>query len=245
MMMEAVAMPARQPIKELAANRALYGLMPDNTPIDYNRIFDAIDAAFGTSKVRFAYAERFMCQYRDAMRNFELIDNRYQFITAPRQCDESRFRRDPTTRLDEEEDNRVEASRLNPILHEAEMDCARALKDVGGMICRLQDERQRMVMTAHYLCFVDWKIISRVYGRQDRWAKDVHVKAMAVIDRLLADDEPVGDPADIEDMIRRWKTDEFEWKIWERKRRELIREKDDLRVLLALEPNLPERQCRI
>ena len=245
MMLEAVAMPMRRLKKELAANRAMYGLMPDNTPVDYDRIFDAIDAAFGTNKVRFAYAERFMCQYRDAMRNFELIDNRNQFITAPRQCDESRFRRDPTARLEAEEDNLVEASRLEPVLHDSEADCARTLNDVGGMICQLPDEWQRMVMTAHYLCFVDWKIISRVYGRQDRWAKDVRVKAMAVIDRLLADDAPDSDLVIIEDMIRRWKKDEFEWKMWEKKRRDQIREKDDLRVLLALEPNLPERQCRI
>lgn len=87
----------------------------------------------------------------------------------------------------------------------------------------LKDERQRLVMTAHYICMADWKHISAVFGHQDRWAKDIHVKAMKVIDGLFrSDDWYAADHAadrEIDILIREWKIAERRWMLTQKARR--------------------------
>ena len=237
----------RNQLMVMSANREVYGSMPDGSTPDYNRIFDVIDEVFGTSKIEYSDAERFMWQFKDAARNYEMVRNRYDFIAAPLDCDETPFRKDPTARLPLILKNSHELSSFEKIMLGAEKDYVRARRIVGDKIYSLPDEKQRMVMTAHYLCFTDWKIISRVYGHQDRWAKDVHVTAMEEIDQLLMENIPeedlVGD-FEIEDMIFQWKTDEFDWKRWEKGKEERLRKKEDLRLMVGLAPVIPKRTIR-
>ena len=94
---------------------------------------------------------------------------------------------------------------------------------VGRLICMLKDEKQRLVMTAHYICMADWKHVSAVFGHQARWAKDIHVKAMKVVDGLFRNgDWYAADHAadqEIDILIREWKIAERRWLLAQKERR--------------------------
>ena len=245
---ETMSGTGRRPLAELGTNRLIYDKMPDGNAAEYNRIFDVTDEVFGTNKIRYDYAERYMFQYKDAMRNFEMVQNRYDYVITPLAYDAPPFRKDPTARYPQQLRKLAEFPNTEKLLRVAEADCMRARRIVGDLIYSLPNEKMRMVMTAHYLCFADWKTISCVYGHQDRWAKDVHTNAMGLIDQLLCEPEPaeadlVGD-FEIEDMMFQWKTDEFEWKVWEKDKHDRMRKKEELRLMVGLAPVIPERTPR-
>ena len=168
----------------LRSTEMIYARLPDGSALDYNLIFDVIDEVLGTKKIAYKEAERFMYQYKDALRNYDVIKEWYDRLSSPIDYTEASYRRNAERAVFVKEARQAELPGVERKLKISKKECAWARNAVGRMICRLNDNKQKLVMTAHYICMADWKEISRVCGYKNRWAKDVHAKAMAAIDTL-------------------------------------------------------------
>lgn len=221
----------------VTVNSLIYMKMPDGSVTDYNRIFDVTDRVLGTKKNKYKDTERALYQYRDAMRNLDAVRNRYTDIVAPLHVDEAPYLRNPALRVLASEENRIERSALTKILQTAERESEEAKRNVAGMIHLLSDDRQKLIMVAHYICFAEWKHISAVMGFQNRWAKDVHVRAMKTLKERLCEGELTEQSAQMElsigSLIRQWKKEESEWDMRNREKQRNEKQ-DDLRLLLGL-----------
>lgn len=221
----------------VTVNSLIYLKMPDGSVTDYNRIFDATDWVLGTKKNKYKDTERTLYQYRDAMRNLDAVRNRYTDIVAPLCFDEAPYLRNPALGALYSEENRLERSALTKILQTAERESEEARRNVARMIHLLSNDKQKLIMVAHYICFADWKHISAVMGFQNRWAKDVHVRAMKTIEKRLREGGLTELSAQMEFSIRalihQWKKEESEWEMREREK-DKTGKKDDLRLLLGL-----------
>jgi len=168
----------------LRSTEMIYARLPDGSALDYNLIFDVIDEVLGTKKIAYKEAERFMYQYKDALRNYDAIIERYDYLSHTLDYTEAPYRRNAESAVFVEEARQAELPGVERKLNILKKECAWARNVVCRMICQLKDNKQKLVMTAHYICMADWKEISRVCGYRNRWAKDVHVKAMATVDAL-------------------------------------------------------------
>jgi len=168
----------------LKSTDMIYKCLPDGSSLDYNLIFDVIDEVLGTERIAYKEAERFMYQYKDALRNYNAIIERYDYLSHTLDYTEESYRRNAERAVLVKEARQAELPGVAGKLKISKKECAWARNAVCRMICQLKDNKQKLVMTAHYICMADWKDISRVCGYKDRWAKDVHVKAMAAIDVL-------------------------------------------------------------
>jgi len=207
----------------MKTSQMLYKPLQNGSSLDYNRIYDVIDEVVGTKKIAYKDAERFMYQYKDAMRNYAFIRDRYDYLSAPDEYMETVVLRNPERALMVKEAHGGELPGVKWLLDISARECLRMRTAVGRLICMLKDEKQRLVMTAHYICMADWKHISAVFGHQDRWAKDIHVKAMKVVDGLFRNgDWYAADHAadqEIDILIREWKIAERRWLLAQKERR--------------------------
>ena len=201
--------------RTLKTSRKMYKPLPDSSALDYNRIYDVIDEVVGTKKIAYKDAERFMYQYKDAMRNYGFIRERYDYLSAPDEYMETTVLQNPERALLVKEARGGELPGVKWLLDISTRECLQMRTTVGRLICMLKDEKQRLIMTAHYICMADWKHISAVFGHQDRWAKDIHVNAMKTIDGLFrhgdwyAPDRAADQEIDI--LIREWRIAERRW----------------------------------
>lgn len=218
--------------------RLVYGPMPDGSSPDYNRIFDVIDEVFGTKQITDKAAERFMYQYRDAMRIYDTVLDRYERMEKALSPTEPRFMRDPTAWLLVSEANARELPGFNARLAAAEIECDHAKLSVGRRICLLENDTQKLVMTARYICMAEWKHISLVLGHKDRWAKDIHVKAMERINLALHGGVHIPEDTtvihEINNLILRWKVAERDATIEDEEKIYKI-SLDDMRMALSFE----------
>ena len=217
----------------LKATEKIFGKMPDGSRPDYNRIYDAADRVFAGKKIEDKALERFLYQYADAVRNHEAVLDREAYAKEL-SYDLRRFIKDPTGRIEERIEREKEIPELNFIRELSEAELEEARRAVEALICGIGDEQQKLIMYAHYICGVDWKYISEVFGHQDRWAKDKHTEAIkklkktgksgAFMGRIRTSKESGDKNADtsgsyeIESEIleARWKYMEFDWRIEER-----------------------------
>ncbi len=225
-------------IGNMESNSYIFKRMPDGSVPDYNHILDVIDAALAEKKIVSKETERFLYQYKDAAENQYLVRSRYDFIASRLYCDEQRFVRNPTNRIIASEHNEPEISSIEPILELTEKELSDIRRILYNLIHQLKNENQKLVMTAHYVCFAEWNYISRVYGYQDRWAKDVHVRAIKKIEPMIHQEWNLRDDPeailDISELIFRWQTDEFEYRMAEKYKKITIPVLDDRKLLLNL-----------
>ena len=83
----------------MKTSKMLYKPLPNGSALDYNRIYDVIDEVVGTKKIAYKNAERFMFQYKDAMRNYAFIRDRYDYLSAPDEYMETVVLRNPERAL--------------------------------------------------------------------------------------------------------------------------------------------------
>lgn len=225
-------------IGKMESNSYIFKRMPDGGVPDYNHIFDVIDAALAEKKIVSKETDRFLYRYKDAEKNHDLVQSRYDFIAARLYCDEQRFIRNPANCIMVSEHNEPEISSIEPILELTVKELADIRRILYYLIHLLGNEDQKLVMTAHYVCFAEWNYISRVYGHQDRWAKDVHVRAIKKIEPMIHQEWNLPDDPevilDISELIFRWKTDEFEYRMAEKHKKMPIPVLDDRKLLLNL-----------
>ena len=98
----------------------IYQRFPDGTPVDYNEVFDVIDAGLEKGNIRHKDLKRFMQQFRDANRTNAIIWNRYDEVTHYRSPSETQFIRNPTLRIMAEEANSAEREQMDPLLEASE-----------------------------------------------------------------------------------------------------------------------------
>ena len=169
--------------------KKMYGRFPDGSTPDYGRIFQAIDEALGKGKSEYPEVEQILHRYRDARRNYVKARERYEELKQPVDCEEQPYLANAERAVLAEEAKAEELPVVEQILVTARTECKQARKETEQLIGMLQNEQQRLVMTAHYLNLDDWKDISAAYGHQARWAKDIHQKAIKKIDRILRDED--------------------------------------------------------
>ena len=223
---------------KIESNRIMFDRMPGGNMVDYDRIFNAIDDEFGTKKIEYKKAERYLNQYRDAMRNYGFALDRYEFVTEPLSTSEAMMIRDPTARIIQMERKSTEFPTITKIHSVTQNDRAAALNNASRLIHYLTDDTQRLIMTAHYVCLSDWKHISKVCGHQDRWAKDLHIAAMRTINDVLVSgfDEGHDEAAcmEIEKLTYKWAAMEYEYRKKEERERRERTKIDFLRVILPI-----------
>ena len=241
-----------------STNALIYKKMPDGSVPDYNRIYDATDEELSAKKIANKNLERFMYQYADAMRSHVMIIDRIECVEMGLPYDQKRYIKDPTGRIEDCLEREKEIPKLEYIWGTSAEELSDARIAVADMICGLKDKDQKQVMVSHYICGADWRLISGVYGKGDRWAKEIHNKAMEEIGQRIRTasgnapnrknqikyteggetnqterNEAVTQEAlrEIAKLKMEWKNAEHEWKI--RKRNE-PRIPDDIRLVFGV-----------
>lgn len=230
----------RKKAEGASVNGILFERFPDGSELDYNRIYDAVDKVLAIGKKKpdpLRDAKRYMFQYRDTQRNLEIIQDRYDLLSAPLSCDEQRFIRNPAGRLDVAAKNARERPAVCKLLYRAEKECNEAKTRVALAIRRLGNDVQKLVITAHFVCGADLKWISTVYGHKSYWAKDVCDKALAIINPHISEEIAGGSFTDaiteLEMQIRKWEKDDAEFR--EKLAAEVPHEPlDDRKMILGL-----------
>lgn len=214
----------------------LYTKMPDGSALDFNRVYDAIDRAQGKRKTDpLRSAKRFLYQYRDALRSVKAVQDRYDRVVAPVLCCEQWVLRDPTSRLSTEESFAAEAPVVSDLLSQVKEECAVAKNCVAWAISLLENDVQKTVITAHYVCEADLKWISAVYARRTYWANGIRDDALKVIVGRLNDMIPDSKEAvaDLDRLITKWKEVEAGYKAY-LAQQPLHEPLDDNRMLMGL-----------
>lgn len=233
---------------ELETSRLLYGKLPDGSSLNYNRICDVIDEVFGNKKVKYKAAERFMYQYKDALKNWNVIMDRYCYVSSvvhPDSDEEGHFMDDPVKLYLEREEIADELPDLENLLKISELECDRAKTNVCRMISMLKKDTWKLVMTARYICMVDWPRISRVYGHDDKWAKTLHWTALAKIENALENGyvyEPDKDAVkEVNDLVLKWKVAERDAGLDDNLK---FYDLDDFRWLLNMDASVTVRKVK-
>ena len=140
----------------------LYEKLPDGSDLDFNRIFDAVDAVQG-NKQRMKSVKRFLYQYSDAVRNRDIIRDRYDIVFSPLHINGKQFMKNPSGFVSLIESYDQERSIVSALLSKAEKDLAEAKRHVAWAVGLLEKKNEKSVITAHYVCGADLKWISMVY----------------------------------------------------------------------------------
>jgi len=191
----------------------VYRRLPDGSVLDFNHVFDAIDQALAPEKPDpMRSTKRFLYQYRDAIRNQKVVEERYEYVKDRLIHSDKMDLKDPTSRLDIVDGSAAEGAELRELLAEADKECAAARKRVAAAVCSLKDEKAQIVITAHYICEADLKWISAVYGYRSYWAKEVRDKALTELSVSRSTNRASGNTADLERLISKWNEDEARYK---------------------------------
>ena len=241
-------------MKNKTANALIYRKMPDGGNVDYNRILDATDREFFGKKMVDKNAERFLYQYADAMRNQDMVEDRIECIGKGLEYDQKRYTKDPSRRYEDLLDGKDEVPMLKKTLEVTKNELSDARVSLADVICFLEEEDQKLVMVSHYICGAEWRRISCVCGHQDRWAKEIHDKAVEAIRKRIKfmerlesrkqDDgrsvsgyekERMERPhklmAELARLEMEWKNKEHEWKMNERNK---TRIPDDINLVFGI-----------
>lgn len=143
-------------------NALLYEKLPDGSDLDFNRIFDAVDAVQGSNH-EMKSAKRFLYQYSDALRNRDLIQDRYDIVFSPLHSNGKQFMKNPAGFVSMIESYDQERPIISVLLSKAESELAEAKRHVAWAMGLLEKENEKLVITAHYVCGADLKWISTVY----------------------------------------------------------------------------------
>ena len=227
----------------MKTNSLLYRRDKGSEPLDFNHLYDIFDNVFKKEEVPYKDAERYMYQYLNAYQNYRDVMNRYEYLTEPRSCFESRFIVTPTLFPVVVRDEQEELKTVEKILAMSEMECKDAKRNVAAVIHRLKRDKQKYVMVAHYICGASWKRISEVQNRGRRASKDVHNTAMAFVEKILSE-EWDGDDAtavkEVDDLSIRWKVDEHKYELEKEKvQREPV---EDVVVLVRSRPDNEDKE---
>ena len=195
----------------------LYTRLPDGSSLNRNRVYDAIDKVTATEKQKddpFRDKKRYLYQYKNALRDRDAVLERYERIISPVTYTDQNVMRDPTRRLSIAEAYRAETSAVQRILAQAEQNCSEAKVRVARVICGLEDETQRLILVAHYVCGADLKWISVVYGHNPYWAKEIRDNSLEIVDcdageiALKSDTQRT---RDLDRLIDKWTEEESKY----------------------------------
>lgn len=247
----------------MSVTEKIYQRFPDDSPMDYNKTFDAADAVFDPRGIRHKEIKRLLYRYRDAARSNDIIWNQHEDLTRYLHPNEKSFLRNPVLQISVAEGNEEQKSWTEKMIEESEDECFDAWNVVAGVICGLENGNEKLVLTAHYLCGAKWEFISRVYGKQDRWATELHRRALKKLEMLIQKEEtskqsengsrtmnygvfPVGSrlkaacsdesAAEITKIIQQWEKDEVDYQrpVIEEKPYQPIELLDDMRLVMGL-----------
>lgn len=189
----------------------LYEKLPDGSALDFNRIFDAVDSVQG-NKQKMKSVKRFLYQYSDAQRNRDLIRDRYDIVFSPLHTNGKQFMKNPSGFVSVIESYDQERPFISELLSKAEKELAEANRNIAWVVGLLEKEKEKLVITAHFVCGADLKWISMVYYHRTYWAQEVCDRALKVINVHMG--EPAGtiDCGELDCLIAKWKKDDREFR---------------------------------
>lgn len=185
----------------------LYEKLPGDSDLDFNRIFDAVDSVQGSNPYMKS-VKRFLYQYSDAQRNRDLIRDRYDIVFSPLHVNVKQFMKNPSGFISLIESYDQERSVIDELLHKAEKELAEAKRRTGWAVGLLEKEKEKLVITAHYICGADLKWISTVYHHETYWASVVCNKALEKIHAHMDELAETTDCGELDRLIRKWEKDE-------------------------------------
>lgn len=189
----------------------LYEKFPDGSDLDFNRIFDAVDAVQG-SEPDMKSAKRFLYQYCDARRNRDIIRERYDIVFSPLHSNGKQFMMNPSGFVSLIESYDQERPIVSELLSKAEKEFVEAKRHITWAVSLLEKKNEKLVITAHYVCDADLKWISTVYHHRTYWAKEVCDRALKVINAHMGESVETTDCSELDRLIAKWKKDDREFR---------------------------------
>ena len=195
---------------ETGIRALIYERMPDGSVFDYDRVFDAIDRALAKKEDSMKSTKRYLYQYCDALRDRDVVRERYERLSSPLSYDEKHFIKNPASRLAIAENHALERPSVYDLLDLAEQNCSIAKERVASAIAVLESDDQKIILTAHYLCGADLKWISAVYQHREYWASDLCKKALETIKEHPGDTKV--NVCEVDQLADKWERDERDFK---------------------------------
>ena len=189
----------------------LYEKLPDGSDVDFNRIFHAVDAVQGTDQDKRS-AKRFLYQYSDALRNRNLIQDRYDIVFSPLHINEKQFMKNSSGFISLIESYDQERPIISKLLSKAEKELTEAKRHVAWAIGLLEKEKEKLVITAHYVCGADLKWVSTVYRHKTYWAQEVCSKALEKINAHMEEAAETMNSDELDRLIGKWEKDDEEFR---------------------------------
>ncbi len=190
----------------------LYGKFPDGSDLDFNRIFDAVDKVQGGKPDSMKNVKRFLYQYSDALRNRDLIRDRFDILYSPLHYDAAQFMKNPSGFVSLIESYDLERSSVSELLSRAEEELDEAKRCVAWAVGLLGTEKEKLVITAHYVCSADLKWISTVYHHRTYWAQRICNQALKKIDAHIGEPNEATDCGELDTLIAKWEKADKEFR---------------------------------
>ena len=101
---------------------------------------------------------------------------------------------------------------VSALLSKAEEGLDEAKRYVAWAVGLLDKEKEKLVITAHYVCGADLKWISMVYHHQTYWAQRICNQAFKQIDAHIGESNEATDCGELDTLIAKWEKADKEFR---------------------------------